>query len=487
MNIKQSILKTFSNHNNSPLTTSKIVSELYQKEYETLKQQIKQELDQNKIKELKRKKAKLHRKALYHISLLEKEDVLINTGTKGKGEKIYKVSIQNNTKDYKIKSIITNIVSQEIENTDFQELEKYVQKKYIEQTTINSYKKLSAILISAKNVTLRKLQKQVEDLLFLVDDVVGIEDMEPLIGMSNTQELETFFQGIDKEVTYNEKKINIIIKLEKIELRELIKICQITKNKDIIINIITHNKEHGPQEKNALKHVLDTKNSLFQIQNGSAPTIIGDKGLYKIRKDYYEEYKKQQKQTCILYSSKNITINVENYLKDNKQAHEFREFILEIAKNLILQSTNQRKNTDILFNKINNLNKEVENKFYQSNTAYIRLKGLINIETQKELILSTREQLDDFCMQSETIYKSCGLPTTIKVKIANEDIYKEINQKFLEDSQIISTTLLQQTLTNPNQIQQILTQTPHFLNINKKQNTLTQYLWQQLWIYGKRT
>ena len=83
--LKEKIIETFSNNQNS-ISTSFIANEIFKQEINEINYLL-QSPQKEIVKIAKRKKAKLHRKLLYHLNELIKEDIIIHQGNKGKGEK----------------------------------------------------------------------------------------------------------------------------------------------------------------------------------------------------------------------------------------------------------------------------------------------------------------------------------------------------------------------------------------------------------------
>ncbi|MFT4304622.1 MAG: hypothetical protein ACMXX8_00890, partial [Candidatus Woesearchaeota archaeon] len=89
------IIEMFKGSKNIELSTSEIVKKLYRNDYKKINDEISNNIfdDKEKSEKLKRHKAQLHRKTLYHINKLVKDDILKVSKILGKGEKYFELAI----------------------------------------------------------------------------------------------------------------------------------------------------------------------------------------------------------------------------------------------------------------------------------------------------------------------------------------------------------------------------------------------------------
>jgi len=96
-------------------------------------------------------------------------------------------------------------------------------------------------------------------------------------------------------------------------------------------------------------------------------------------------------------------------------------FIKNIVKSLLYANSLQRRKSDEYFKDIVKLTFPHVREFFNLSKNYIRFWNYgwkepdLNQNYVIELIKSTKEEIDNFCVSEETIYKSCGMPTRFKV------------------------------------------------------------------------
>lgn len=462
-NIRQKILLSFTKHKNASLSTSHLVKEIFQAQFNSLNEKINNDLNDGDLKKLgKRELARLHRKLLYHINTLVEEDILIVSEIKGKGEKAYVVNTQKEPEDYKTKQLIETITGKEHESIELVGLEKYQEKGYIKKPKTNFIRKLKAVMLNPEAKSLTELFVLIEDLLITVTDVIAIQDFQNLISRNDPSHLQLFLRKLDYESQEYKRQLNLIIELKDTDQTKMTDFLEFLERTQINLIVLTNPEEIG-NKKRLINKILSMNNVAIQNKDiNHSPILLGTEGVYSVSRVQWDEYlENKQKIIGLLYSSTSITIDAEKYFSKSRSYTEFRQLILDIAKNIISATTHQRRNADTLFFKINYLNKENQNQFYSANTNYIRLKGIDKVAQQKEDILmlleSTSEMLKEFCITSETIFKSCGLPTRIRVKlgtiaptkaedIITNDLIKKINSHHsfsnIKDFQELIKTLI---------------------------------------------
>ncbi len=421
---KQKVLLAFTKEKNKPLSTSDLVKHVFKKEYEECQDKITTPTkDKEVIKLGKRELARLHRKLLYHLNTLVQDSTLIVTNVKGKGEKHYAVNTQKEQDDYKLKKIVETITGRELENVDLQGLEKFISKGYIKKPKSNYIRKLKTILINPKGKTLTELFILLEDLMVTITDTIAIEDFQTLISQNEPEHLQTFLRKLDYESQEYNIQINLLLEAKSTDQARMTDFLESLKKTNLKAILLTSVEEIG--NKNRLfKKLLGITNVSFQNKAiNHSPIILGKEGAYSVSRKHWDEYLQVKNDlTGLLYSSTSVVVDAKKVFERKLTYFEFRELIIELAKNMIKAMTHQRRNADTLFFKINHLNKAKQKEFYQANTSYIRLKHIESEVKNSDdellnLLESTTEQLKEFCTSSETIFKSCGLPTRIRIKL----------------------------------------------------------------------
>ncbi|MFW6225572.1 MAG: hypothetical protein ACOC3V_01270, partial [bacterium] len=166
----------------------------------------------------KREKAKLHRKSLYYLNKLVKEDLLKISQIKNKNEKSFELNISNENelifeKNKKNKIIISKptIPAMPIEGYE----QKNIIKKFEEATWIS---RSNSIIILCKKISrIEKLKEIIIDSFSYVNDGIGINDFETIIEQTNLENTQKFLIEIEQECYDFGKTLSIIIDFSNIK------------------------------------------------------------------------------------------------------------------------------------------------------------------------------------------------------------------------------------------------------------------------------
>lgn len=485
-NIKQKILLVFTKQKNNPISTSKLVENVFKQEFEKCQEQINNpSKDQDIIKLGKRELARLHRKLLYHINNLVEENILLVSKIKGKGEKYFVVNTQKEPEDYKTQKIIETITGKEHESIELIGLRKYEEKGYIKKPRSNIIRKLKAVIINPAQKSLTELFILIEDLMVTVTDTIAIQDFQSLIGKNEPEHLQLFLRKLEYESQEYSRTINLIIEIKNTDQTRMTDFLEYIEKTTLKLIVITNPEEIGNKTR-LIKKILSMPSVAIQNKDiNHAPILIGREGVYSVSRKQWDEYQiYKNKLIGLLYSSTSITLNADKYFDKSRNYYEFRQLIIELAKNIIQATTHQRRNADTLFFKINHLNNEYQNDFYNANTNYIRLNGILEVlkdngEEIISLLESTALMLKDFCVTSETIFKSCGLPTRIRIKLGTMQSTPVENELTNQLIRKIHSHYSNTNIATAEELIKTMNKTETALIEIKKQNSMTleKYLW----------
>ncbi|MFT4311349.1 MAG: hypothetical protein ACMXX7_01870 [Candidatus Woesearchaeota archaeon] len=421
--LKEKIINVFSSKSGN-ISTFEIIKKVFYNEIKEI-----EKLNNSKLPELlkiaKRKKAKLHRKILYHINELIKDNVLIVQGQIGKGEKLYslnKLAINDETIKY-------DVAYSEIESID----STLQNKEYVKITTNNWLRKLDALQIKSQNI--QKIFSQIKKYSSHIIDVLVIDEFEKTLASSDTIYLNNLITNIEKQNF--EFTLCLNIKIKELDLDKIIDLLDITNKKEgLKINFLL--KKEDLKKRNKLINIIlenyDLSKIIFQNDEKKSTIAVGKNGIYNLN---YKDQKYIKKNHS--FSQINaITINSSSLLFDfkkikNESYTKKRKLFLEIAKYLIQSTSLQRRRSEIFFKTINNVD-DNNNDFYRFASNSIIIK---NIELDEENIIflkSIKNILHEFCKIEETIFKSCGIPTTHQIKIKIPRISSKDMKPELEES-----------------------------------------------------
>ncbi|MGV8150202.1 MAG: hypothetical protein ACP5NV_00565 [Candidatus Woesearchaeota archaeon] len=409
--------------------------------------------DKTQRNEGKDLKFKLHRKLLYYLNKLVQERILKVSRIAEKGEKVFSLTIDdgNITVEYGLKKI--TITKQISLSNNIEAYEKRgLMKKFEENNWVNH---INAVMLESSLIKTDKLYSIIREVFNSVNDVIALNDFQKHINEDGL----IIIKKLSQETVDTDKNISLIIcfeNLDKEKFKEFIKEYASLNPKKI--NMIFHiNSRELLRNSELLKVVIQefSKEKIkINIQNKdlrSAPMFKGRAGIYGFDEEEYQTYLKlvKGKTIGIASSQLSIAVNINKILETNNTA-EFRQAILNAAKVLLSANAVQRRKNNEYFKGINNLNSSNPADFYRFGTNYIRLwnydwyKDLKENKELLELLTSTKETINTFCLSEETIFKSCGIPMRFRIsfssafrnfdtKFMGEREYKKANVKGIDD------------------------------------------------------
>ncbi|MFP4568372.1 MAG: hypothetical protein ACLFN8_05510 [Candidatus Woesearchaeota archaeon] len=454
---EQKIIQTLAKKEYSDISTSNLVKEIFKEECEEIQNLIQNpQRDTDLIKLGKRNKARLHRKLLYYLSKLTEENFLKITRIEGKGEKFFALNddkIVTDKRSHNIQRVYSSTTTIKDEVPLLTGIEQYEDERIVKRfdpqnwlTKINSF-----ILEMQKIQNIKKLYDTLNELYPVFNDVIGLLNFQEIIDKHTPQELTNFIRKTDLDTKDYNKYINIIINLTNIKnyikISDYIDLFSDINPDKIFIIFQTNTKTLSTQNRlmnNIIKRFSEKKIRI-NIQNldlHKAPYLVGRAGAYTYSEEDWTDYTQNTrgKTIGICCSETSIYIDIYRTFKDKINYTSFRELIMKTSKALLLATAAQRKKSDILFKPINNLNPGYQNKFFSISYNYIRLWNydlLFNQEDNtdnkflifNDLLISTVDELDDFCKSEETIFRSCGIP--IRFKIVLSSAFKRFDKDFL--------------------------------------------------------
>ena len=432
--IEQKILNQFKKEPLKETSTTEIVRAVHPEEYSKIIRSINSETADRKDKNNSmREKGQLHRKVLYHLNKLVDEKVLIVTNTKGKGEKMFSLNIEQGEiiVEKKRKTIIINKPSVSTNLIDEYEDKKIIQK-FDPESWIN---KVNCILLeNSQQLGTNKYYDVIYNSLSEVNDALGLNDFEQIIQDNPSEEVDEFINKLDIDTKDHNLFVSMILNTQ--NFRDEEKIKQFIRNfarkkpKNIALIFKTESKDVKLRTE-LFKEIIEqfsSKEIKINLQNSrihSPPMIIGKAGSYTIEKDEWENYKEniRGKTIGLVISQVSIAIDLYRFFRESPSANDFRELIMRTAKTMLQVNSTQRRKSNDYFKKLNDLNYPNTKKFFLHSNNYIRFWNY-NLSDEKqanllELMQSAKKEIDIFCKTEETIYKSCGIPITFRINFSS--------------------------------------------------------------------
>ncbi|MDD5086427.1 MAG: hypothetical protein PHV16_01615 [Candidatus Nanoarchaeia archaeon] len=444
------LLLFFKKNPEKEFSTTEILSGMFTEEYQNIKNIFNDQFSSKEdINNAKRKKGQLHRKLLYYLNNLVEDEIIKIVKQGNKGEKYFALALDENEEliinKSKRKIIISkpSIPAMPIDGYE----QKNVASKFEQATWVD---RLNSIIIETpKFKDINELYSTINKCFSNVNDVIGLNDFEHLIKNSDIKELMSGIRRVNSDCIDYGKRISFIINIKNIDKENEQLICEFISeycdmNSDGL-NIIFNMGSKEIQEKSSVIEVISSRfissRKRMNIKNSDiceAPYILGRAGPYSLNEEEWLLYKRdfQKESYGLACSQSTICVDVEKFFIEYKNISNFRIFIKNIVKSLLSTNSLQRRRSDEYFREILKIAFPNLMQFFAFSRNYIRFWNYgwknpnINQNYVIELIKSTKEEVDNFCVSEETIYKSCGMPT--RFKVAFSCLFKKANESFSE-------------------------------------------------------
>src|SRR3989339_884929 len=412
--IEQEILKVFKAGPGKEHDTSELAETVFKEESLKIKSMLDTN-DKHTIQQAKNLKFKLHRKLLYYLNKFVEDKILSIARIKEKGEKSFILALDEGEitleKGYK-KIVITKPATPSNYIEKFEKLG--IMKKFEEDSFVN---RLNAIMLEAPLIK-HKLNLTIRDILKNVNDVICVNDFQEVLDID-----QDLIEKLNTDVVDLDKTISILIDLQDIDSRNLMAFidnyCRINPSKFNILN-----RDLSP-----------------------SPMFKGRAGIYSLDEESWKLYQKsfQGKIKALSVSHSSIAININKFFDNFRTDSDFRQAVISAAKVLLSANAIQKRKSNEYFRNINVLNAPYTQDFFKFSRNYIRLwnydwyKDIMQNSNLLELIKSSKEVMENFCISEETIYKSCGIP--MKFKITLSSAFKNFEPKFMGEREYKKTNI----------------------------------------------
>ncbi len=441
-NTEELILNIFRDNSSKDINAEFLAKELYPKEYSEI-EALMNSTDRSSMHQGKRQKFQMHRKILYYLNKLVDDNIIKVNKIADKGEKYFAlVASDGDTiieKGYK-----KIIISKPTLNTTY--IDQYesngVMRKYEGDSWIT---RLNSILLECSiNKDTTRLYKIMNECMGAVNDAIALNEFETVINTATQEELKDFFDKISKDSDDFNKTISIIIDMSLVnnKIYWFIKYFaeQKLKRINIVFNITNKDLQKYTKIFETIIEEFSKQKIKINIKNNDlaeAPYFKGRSGIYNFEEHDWEIYQKKYKGNTIglSCSQSQIAISINRFFEIYKTDTEFRQAVLNAAKTLLMANTIQRRRSNEYFRNINQLNSPHQSDFFRFSKNYIRFwnydwhKDIDENNNLFELIKSTKEVVDNFCLSEETVYKSCGIP--IRFNIAFSSAFRNFDSKFM--------------------------------------------------------
>ncbi|MGM5484966.1 MAG: hypothetical protein ACQEP1_03795 [Nanobdellota archaeon] len=427
------IIELFKERQREEISTYEIAESIYPDKFSELKK-ADEFYDNQKKSEVKKEKARLHRKTLYYINKLVEKGILKLGSKGGKGRKSFIMTEDNPFTQSTARSHMPAMPIEGYEN-------KGIIKKGDKSNLIN---RINSIILQSKMFrNLDELEETIKEMFSYVNDAIGINDFETLI----EENTGGFLERLDKESINYGKEISLIIDFSNIRNTEkTIKMLDSFTELDIEnINIIfdispEELKEHEEIMKHAVKRFSERKRQLYikNQKSHDAPFILGSDGPYTFRPYDWNNFRleMQGRMKSIICSQSTIKIDLPAFFRESK-SYKLKELILNISKSLLYSNSEQASRSNDQFRKIINMNDS--RRLFSFSRDYIRfldyepVMSELDHETMLSIMKTCKKIAEDFGTTEESIYKSCGMPRRFRIAFGSTHNITKIRVNSIND------------------------------------------------------
>ncbi|MFW6378742.1 MAG: hypothetical protein ACOCZV_01855 [Nanoarchaeota archaeon] len=484
--LEQKIIQLFARDPTMERSTTMIVRHLFPDDYATISRQLRSE-DKEVVRIAKRSKARLHRKLLYYLNKLEREDILFLNRVEGRGEKFFSLNPDKelaNGKDDKVRTIIESVSTNEGSDitSDRFGLVPYEQAGIIKRFDEKNWtSKLNAILLNCNlNPSSSKLYDILLNIYPVFNDVTGLHGFERVIAENTLEELAGFLRKANEDTVDYGKYLSLLIDLrmiaDPIKLGDFLDIFAELNPTNMYVTFLADMKTVDSHHR-LIRQIVNTfapKKIRINIQNTDlkqAPLIPGRGGMYGIDDSGWSEFLTHYSEDIIglCFGESSLYIDINRFFKEYDSTSEFRTFVLKAGKMLVSGTASKRRMSDSLFSRLNELNKPFQSKFFIYSRNYIRLWNYRLLSDEEEfatlvnLFQSCKQVLSELSSSEETIFKSCGIPTHINLSLSST--FKRFDKNSLSPRKYTKFTIKSESDFHTTQFKQFLKRREQILRI----------------------
>ncbi|MFH1511470.1 MAG: hypothetical protein ABIF10_07295 [Candidatus Woesearchaeota archaeon] len=378
----------------------------------------------------KRVLAQLHRKWLYYLNKLVKEQILRVSYVGNKGEKSYSLNIAEGEDlilERSHKKIIITRPRQPAMPTEGYE-QKGIIYKYDEQNWIS---RVNSILVESTGFEdITGIYTFVTKCFNSVNDAIGIANCEAVFQQHKDKSVEAFLQSLGLACEDYGRETTLIFDVDSIKDEEkILKLISHAQGTHSRLHYIWEITNRSLEEKKIffkqLIEILSRAKVRLNIKNKGLwrpPYILGKAGPYTFNQQDWRAYIKELRNTntSIVCAQSTVALDIQRCLTEKRGLEDFTSLILKASRTLLAANAIQRNNFKDYFGNIWKSNASAEIMSYSRN--YIRFWNYGWKDEQAglpiERIASSKEGVSRFCASQYIIYQACGMPTRFEIAFA---------------------------------------------------------------------
>jgi hypothetical protein len=450
--LQQGILETFRRDPEESFSTGELVRELFSKEYLAYTQRINSG-DKKSRRTGFFDKASLHRKLLYHTNQLVEQGILTIKGIRGKGEKLYCLSLEEGellVQQGKKRIIISKPSSIATPVDGY--MEEGLIRKYQQATWLN---KQNAILLDGYAFeTSNALQSRIQQLLPNVNDALAVSGFEQLVNKEGEDKMHRLLEYLALDAKDYDVSIAVHTNLLNLEDEKSLigtlkaMLAKMPRHVTFTFSVTPRLLVRKRDFFHELFSIFSEANQKLTLKNTSIfapPIFFGRAGTYSFTESdwkYYKKHVRGKADGCVVGQA-SIVIDINKYFSKGGTPSGFRELTQRAAHAFFQVDEQRRKHFGEYFGHITMPSLDGTKEFFKVGRNYLRFWNYdwSDYKTYPilELLGSVREGLDEFSKNQETIFRSCGLP--IRFKIAMSTSFAKFDQDFFTDRRYKKTAI----------------------------------------------
>jgi hypothetical protein len=387
----------------------------------------------------KKRKAELHRKTLYYLNKLVRKGALTIKSVGKNKERIF-AALQDPHEISPAYRMHAQLPLPGI--TPALGIEGYEEKGIVARYEPTTWvERVNSILLESTYFKqLKDLISTANNTLTCVNDAIALNDFEQVIQKNNPQTVLAALKALSKQAESHARHVTLIIDVTNIEKQD--SVLQVIRG---VIENDLHNltfiydmqvkefQDHKDFFKNIVKTYNSAGKSLF-IKNQTvhqAPYLIGKAGPYTFDerdwKLYRGEY--QGRMPGLVCGTATFLIDVGKLVTETKAHHAAAiiELIGKLAKSLLLTNAEQRERSEHFLGGLIQENPAHAQNYFMFSRNYVRFwnYGWKTPDYDQEFVTKylgeSKKAADEYCINEETIYKSCGMPTRFRIAYSCTD------------------------------------------------------------------
>ncbi len=443
------ILEAFRRDPSRTFSTTDLVRELFPDEHARFRAAI-ESGEKRRVRRGFYEKAKLHRQLLYHMNKLVGRSILQVVGTRGKGEKLFQLALEEGELVIQDKAhrIVITKHARFATAVDGDE-KRGIVKKYQPGTWLTKH---DAILIDGLAFEEPEhLLQRLQQVFPIVSDAVAITRAEHVFDAVLQGRLQAFLERLGQDARDYEVALSLLFQTEQVgqELLDALRatLPRLPSNIVFIFNLTPRLLS----KRNAFftdlftlfaeaKRKLTLKNSTIS----PLPIFFGGAGPYSFTPEdwaYYQAEVRGKADGCIVGQT-TIAIDIQRFLESGSSIAELRN-LAERAANAFFEAEEQRRQHFSQQPALPLSSLEAAREFHKVGRNYLRFwNGDWEDADQYpllELLGSVKERLDEFSKMQEVIYKSCGLPIHFKIGLSTS--FARFDQDFFSERRYQKTAI----------------------------------------------